>query len=141
MVIRLAHMPGEDPAPGGKPPRTGNKFGARRTSCQHGHMHASTAEARRCNDLTLLQRGGHIRGLEQQPRVYFTGPAGHQVRDDRGRPIRYTADFRYEERDRAGGWCPIVEDVKSTATMTEAAKLRLAFFRANYPELELRITR
>ncbi len=125
-------------------PGRGNKFGARRTACAHGHKHASAAEARRCGALTLLERAGQIRKLEQQPRFHFAVD-GRQVTDERGRAVRYTADFRYEERrnlrEVAGvsDWIDVVEDVKSTATMTEAATLRLAFFRFFHPDIDLRI--
>lgn len=132
-------------AAGGK---RGNKFGAKRTNCRQGHTHASGAEARRCDELTLLERGGHIRKLEQQPVFHFTLD-GRQMTDMRGRAVRYTADFRYEERFLCGAlphdpllgvynWREVVEDVKSTATMTEAAVLRLAMVRFFYPGIDLR---
>jgi len=134
-----------DAAPGGK---RGNKFGAKRTPCRQGHVHASGAEARRCDELTLLERGGHIRKLEQQPVFHFTID-GRAMTDLRGRQVRYTADFRYEERFLCGvmphepligvyNWREVVEDVKSTATMTEAAVLRLAMVRFFYPGIDLR---
>lgn len=126
----------------------GNKYGAKRTNCRQGHTHASAAEARRCDELTLLERGGHIRKLEQQPVFHFTMD-GRQMTDMRGGAVRYTADFRYEERYLQGvlphdpllgiyGWREVVEDVKSTATMTEAATLRLAMVRFFYPGIDLR---
>ena len=145
MVIRLPHMPGEGPVAAGSG-RRGNKFGAKRTTCGHGHTHDSKAEALRCDDLRLLERAGHIRKLEQHPVFHFTTADGRQVRSlmrgaRSGGPIRYTADFGYEERQKSGEWRKIVEDVKSLATMTEAAVLRLAFFQHFHPELELRLTR
>lgn len=138
----------ESAGAGGK---RGNKFGAKRTNCRQGHVHASGAEARRCDELTLLERGGHIRKLEQQPVFHFTMD-GRAMTDLRGRKVRYTADFRYEERHlpklvpyaEGGGfyeveiWREVVEDVKSTATMTEAAVLRLALVRFFYPGIDLR---
>jgi hypothetical protein len=60
MAVRLAYLPGEEP------PKRGNKFGAKRCHCQSGHMHDSIAEARRCNDLVMLERAGAIRNLRQQ---------------------------------------------------------------------------
>jgi len=127
MVIRLPHMPGEEPAP------RQNKFRARRTPCNQGHTHASAAEAGRCNDLTLLQRGGHIRNLEQQPKFTFTDSDGRQIKQLSGQPMRYTADFRYDEAGNDGEWHDVVEDFKSLATMTEAATLRLALFKHYHP--------
>ncbi len=134
---------------GGK--QRGNKYGAKRTNCRQGHTHASAAEARRCDELTLLERGGRIRKLEQQPVFHFTMD-GRQMNDMRGRAVRYTADFRYEERHlpklvpnvegcgfhEVEIWREVVEDVKSTATMTEAAVLRLALVRFFYPGIDLR---
>lgn len=125
----------ESDAAGG---RKANKYNARRTPCRQGHTHASKAEARRCDELTLLERGGHIRKLEQQP-VFRFAMLGRQMTDMRGRAVRYTADFRYEERcSDSEFWREVVEDVKSTATMTEAATLRLALVRFFYPRIDLR---
>lgn len=140
MGIKLSHLP---PAlahlSADSTSKRGNKFHARRTACAHGHTHASKAEAQRCDTLHVLQRAGEIRNLQQQPKFFFAVD-GRQVTDERGHRIRYTADFRYEERDRSGAWIDITEDVKSKATMTEAASLRLAFFRASHPDTQLRIT-
>lgn len=144
MVIRLsaeqlAKIRGVDDTAPSAPRHGRNKFNARRTPCGQGHTHASADEALRCNELAMLERAGAIRKLEQQPRFYFVFPDGRRVTDERGAALRYTADFRYEER-RDGGWCAVVEDRKSRATMTEAANLRMAFFRAFHPDIDLRIT-
>jgi hypothetical protein len=138
MPIRVSHIPGR-PDLGGEAPRRGNKFSARRTACSSGHMHDSAAEARRCAVLTLRERAGEVRNLVIQPKFFFALD-GSQVLDMRGRPIRFTADFRYDERPARGDdWLDVVEDVKSVATMTEAATLRMAFFRAFHPKITLRI--
>ncbi len=113
----------------------GNKFHARRTSCNHGHVHASGREAMRCNDLHLLERGGQIAGLQQQPKFFFV-INGQQVKFPNGRRAVYSADFSYIEDGRK-----VVEDVKSAPTMTEAATLRMALFRALWPDVELRVVR
>jgi hypothetical protein len=132
MAIRLAHMPGEEPVAG----KRGNKFGARRTPCGHGHTHASKAEAGWCDRLHLMQRGGLIRNLEQQPRFHFAGPDGRQVTDE-GRPVRYTADFRFDELRKDGGWHSVVADVKGRYR-DDSWRLRRAFFRHFNPDVELR---
>jgi hypothetical protein len=116
-----------------------NKFHARRTPCAQGHVHASAGEALRCNQLALMERAGEIRKLEQQPKFYFVFADGRRVTDERGAALRYTADFRYDEA-HAGVWRAVVEDFKSRATMTEAATLRLAFFRAFHPDIDLRLS-
>lgn len=137
MAIRLSHVPGR-PDLGGSPRRS-NKFNAKRTNCAHGHVHDSGAEAARCGTLHLLQRAGQIRKLEQQPRFYFT-INGQNLVDSRGHAIRITLDFRYEEMV-AGEWVDIVEDVKSDATMTQVATLRMALFRVCHPGIMLRIAK
>ncbi|MDX3884049.1 MULTISPECIES: DUF1064 domain-containing protein [Edaphosphingomonas] len=111
--------------------RPTNKFGAKKTHCAHGHMHASRREAARCNDLHLLQRAGRISDLEQQPRFRFTVD-GRPVRHPSGRQIYYTADFQYREDGRT-----IVEDAKG-AYRDKAWEVRRAFFIALFPQLELR---
>jgi hypothetical protein len=81
----------------------------------------------------MLQRGGHIRNLEQQPKFTFTDSDGRQIKQLNGQPMRYTADFRYDEAGNDGEWHDVVEDFKSLATMTEAATLRLALFKHYHP--------
>lgn len=130
-MIRLSHMPGEEPK------KRGNKFRAKRSRCHQGHSHASVAEARRCDTLNLLQRAGQIRALEQQPVFFFVTADGRRVMNDNGKPVKYTADFRYEERLKDGRWHSVTEDVKG-AYRDDAWRLRRAFFRSFYPEVDLR---
>jgi hypothetical protein len=80
-----------------------NKFRSKRTECRQGHTHDSAKEARRCNDLTLLERAGEISGLKIQ-RPYDIRVNGQKI-------TRYIADFSYWEEGKE-----IVEDVKSEAT-------------------------
>lgn len=110
-----------------------NKYFARKTSCQHGHMHASGREAKRCNELHLLEKAGAIWGLRIEPQFWFIMD-GKQVKHQNGRRVGYKPDFAYVE-----GLQDVVEDVKSKATMTEAAVLRMALFRSLFPEVELRV--
>ena len=136
MAIRLAHMPGQEPVKA----KRGNKFGAVRTACGGGHVHASKREAAHCDGFRLLERAGQIRNLEQQPRFVFTMPDGRQVTDE-GRPVRYTADFRFDElrKDATGasGWHSVVIDVKGRYR-DDTWRLRRAFFRFFHPDVELR---
>lgn len=112
----------------------GNKFHAKRTPCAHGHMHASTKEARRCNDLHMLQRAGEIVGLEVEP-VFTFAIDGKPVLHANGRKAVYKPDFTYIENG-----LKICEDVKGgAATMTEAATLRLALARAMWPTIDWRV--
>lgn len=111
-----------------------NKFGARKSPCQHGHTHASAKEARRCNDLHLLQRAGEIVGLEVEP-VFTFAVEGKPVTHLNGRRAIYTPDFSYIEKGQK-----VCEDVKGgSATNTEASTLRLAFARAMWPSIDWRI--
>lgn len=123
-----------------------NKFGAKKAECQHGHTHASRKEARRCNDLHLLERAGEIIALKQQPKFLFN-VNGRAVVGDGGRQVFYTADFSYLEPAKRGNEFSIeregknlihvVEDVKGPYR-NDAWKLRKAFFRACFPQFELR---
>lgn len=128
-------------AANGRQPRSGkgtgaNKFGAKVCNCHAGHSHHSRAEARRCNELHLLQRGGVIRELTQQPQFWFC-INGRQVKHENGRRLGYKADFRYLEQDGAGGWREVVEDVKGPYR-DDAWTLRKAMFRALFPDVDLR---
>jgi len=85
---------------------------------------ASKAEARRYGQLKLLERAGHITGLQLQ--VPFRLYAG----------IKYIADFVYcdcaTERMTA-------EDVKGFET--KEFKLKKRLFEAYYPDYELRVVK
>lgn len=109
----------------------GNKFKAIRSICHQGHEHASRAEARRCNDLALLQKAGLITDLQQQPQFWFVID-GKQLHHAGGRRIGYKADFSYQEDGRH-----VVEDVKGHYR-DSAWTLRKAIFIALFPEHELR---
>ena len=90
-----------------------HKFGAKRTTCGDGHPHPSKAEAKRCDQLALLERVHVISDLQQQPKF----PCiinGVKV-------CTYIADFSY--RDEAGR--QIIEDVKGLRTATYRLKKKL----------------
>lgn len=110
-----------------------NKYGARKTPCQHGHKHASAKEAKRCNDLHTLQRAGEIIGLEVEPTFYFVID-GREVKHENGRRAAYKPDFVYIEKG-----VKVAEDVKgSDATKTEASVLRITLARHLWPEIKWR---
>jgi ribosomal protein L35 len=125
-----------------------NKFSAKRAGCAHGHTHASRKEARRCNELNLLERAGEIMSLEQQPRFRFVID-GRAVVHSGGRQVYYTADFSYLDpiKSPAGmshvvqidgkHFVNVVEDVKGSYR-DDTWTLRKAFFRACFPQYELR---
>lgn len=114
--------------PFGKP---GNKYGAKKSACRAGHIHDSRAEARRCNELQLLERGGAIVGLEQQP-VFRFEVNGRPVMLDNGQQARLTADFAYIENGRK-----VVEDRKGV--IVRDFPLRWALARTMWPDIDWRV--
>ena len=111
--------------------RRRHKYNARKVE-RDGHTFDSGAEARRYNELRLLEQAGQIEGLQVHP-VYEIIP---RLRDPWTgktlRAIKYEADFAYCEDGRA-----IVEDVKGVQTRVFGIKWRLFLLR--YSEIELRI--
>lgn len=97
------------------------------------HTFDSKKEAERFDQLLLMQKAGQIRGLRLQAQFtlqesYIT-PEG-----DRVQAIRYVADFAYERKtsEDAYGcvyWLPVVEDVKSRATKTQAYEIKKRLLR------------
>lgn len=77
-----------------------NKFKAQRTG-----KYASKAEAKRAEDLKLLERAGEITDLEEQREFVLISKSDH------GRAIKYRCDYCYRRDGRF-----IVEDVKSVFT-------------------------
>lgn len=93
---------------GGKPKRT-NKFGAKRTKVD-GKTFDSGREAKRYGELRLLERSGAISNLKTQvPFTLMSG--GRPILDDKGRAIKYRADFTYIENGEL-----VVEDSKGART-------------------------
>lgn len=115
----------------GAAPRS--KYHARKAHCAAGHSHDSRKEARRCDDLHLLQRAGEISGLKQQPRYKFH-VEGRAVMLNNGQVAHLTADFEYVENGRT-----VVEDVKGV--IVRDFPLRAALFRTLWPDIELRVTK
>ena len=91
----------------------GNKYGAKRTySALADRTFDSKAEARRADDLVLLERAGEISELEFQPRWVLS----------RKPLVSYRADFRYKDNGRT-----VVEDVKGKDT--DASRVRRAWLK------------
>ena len=108
-----------------------NKYGAKKCDCAAGHVHDSKAEARRCNDLHMLQRAGAISGLQQQP-VFRFEVDGRPVILDNGQQARLKADFTYIENGRK-----VVEDRKGV--IVRDFPLRWALARTMWPEIDWRV--
>ena len=82
---------------------------------------ASEKEARRYDELALLQTAGKIKDLKLQVdftlQEGFTTTAGERIK-----PIKYKADFTYYRRETTSDgimWNYVVEDAKSRPTRTQ----------------------
>jgi hypothetical protein len=92
------------------------KFNNRPLRCRQGAMHQSTLEARRCDELHLMQKGGLIKDLRAHPQVRFSLDVGtHHICD-------YMADFCYFDNERNA---EVVEDTKGMITDVCRMKLKL----------------
>lgn len=109
---------------------------ARKTCCAAGHVHDSKAEAKRCDDLCILERAGQILALKIAPRFYFAVD-GRDVKMGNGQVARYTADFTYIEGNRQ-----VVEDVKPKNGLVERDfPLRFALAKASFPDIDFRVVK
>ena len=90
------------------------------------------AEAKRCDDLHILQRAGAISHLQCQPQYWFE-LNGQVVKHDNGRRVGYKPDWKYFE-----GNLSVVEECKGFKTADYA--LRKAIFKALYPHFTFRET-
>jgi hypothetical protein len=113
----------------------GNKYHAKKAPCFHGHVHDSKGEAHRCNELHDDQSAGLISDIVVHPRYFFV-IGGAKVMGANNQALRFTPDFAY--LDNATGRT-VVEDFKGFRTKDYG--LRVAFFRALYPELDFRESR
>lgn len=97
--------------------RNGHKYGAVRTEVD-GHSFASKAEARRYQELRLLEKAGKIESLELQPVFVLhapltTGTVRGALKATAGAlPVigKAKMDFRYFRLEPPTGW--VTEDVK-----------------------------
>lgn len=110
-----------------------NKYRAKKTNCNNGHCHDSKHEAKRCDELHLLQRVGHISGLSIQPKFKFA-ISGEWLKLGNGATAGYTPDFQYMEGNKL-----VVEDVKGM--IVRDFPLRAALFRHLFADMELRVTK
>ncbi len=96
------------------------KYGNTPTRCRGGNFHASKLEARRCDELHLLQLGNEISDLVAHPQpVYRLEVNGRLI-------TTYRGDFEY--RDRDGN--QVTEDTKGVRT--DVFRLKAALFAALY---------
>jgi hypothetical protein len=100
-----------------------HKYGAKKTEID-GIKFDSKAEAKRYQELKLLERGKVIQNLSLQPR--FTLQEGFVNVDTlkKERPIEYVADFQYDMNNET-----IVEDCKGFKTSDYKIKRKLFLYK------------
>ena len=113
-----------------------SKFNAKRVVID-GITFDSKKEAVRYGELLLLSKAGHLHNLKVHPPFELVAKFKHPIAGNQ-RAITYTGDFAYTEARPGSGWVHVVEDVKTTATKTQAYKLRRKLFLKRYPEIDHR---
>ena len=104
--------------------KTGSKFYNQKTKVK-GRVFDSRREARRYQELLILQQVGEIRDLECQvsfplsPSQKYKDPVSGRWKTERG--VRYVADFVYTTRSGER----VVEDVKGVRTKEYIIKRKL----------------
>ena len=93
-----------------------SKFNNKPTRCRQGLMHHSGMEARRCDELHLMQQGELIADLEAHPQPRF------DLKVNDAHICHYLADFAYRDLETGER---VVEDVKGHATEVYKLKERL----------------
>lgn len=87
----------------------------------------SRKEARRWNELLLLQRAGMISGLKRQVPFLLIPTQKTETADGKWRterPVKYVADFVYTEKDGR----EVVEDTKGVRTPDYIIKRKLMLY-------------
>ena len=97
-----------------------SKYFSKKTECNHKHIHDSKKEAWRCDELHLLEKGGVIKYLKQQP--VFTLLRKFRWRGKGIRGITYRADFSYYDTESK---MFTVEDTKGYKTELYQLKKKL----------------
>lgn len=90
------------------------KYRNQPTVCRQGKTHPSRLEARRCDELHLMQSAGAIKKLQAHPQPRFWLIVNSVLVGT------YVADFAYDERGEQ-----IVEDTKGVKTPLYKLKRRL----------------
>ena len=110
---------------------------AKKTVCAHGHEHDSKREAKRCDQLHILQEAGEIAGLRTQPFFAFVID-GERLKMANGHDGGVTLDFSYVDGGKL-----VAEDVKGRSKLSDSRDwpLRKALFKHIYKAWELREVR
>lgn len=99
------------------------KYRAKRTSCNNGHMHDSQKEATRCNELHMLEKNGNIKNLKVQVRLKLQ--SAFRAQGQIHKAIFYVADFTYFDNDEKKF---VIEDTKGFQTPVYKLKKKLLLF-------------
>lgn len=116
---------------------SGNKFNAQKMTAEDGEVFDSRKEYRRYKQLLTLLQAGEIRDLKRQV-PYLLVPESREPDSigPRGgikkgkvieRPVRYIADFVYEEM-YDGDWRQVVEDTKGMRLADYIIKRKLMLY-------------
>lgn len=97
----------------------GSKYGAVKKTCAQGHLHDSTFEAKRCDELHFYQRIGEISDLKTQVRFCIIPAAKYDMMPDESK-TDYIADFVYMEKG-----IRVIEDTKGFKTADYKIKRKL----------------
>jgi len=108
--------------------RKKHKYNAKKFEVD-GVVFDSHKEARRYQELKLLQRAGKISGLTLQPELVLQD--GFERDGKKYRAIKYVADFQYVQDGKV-----VVEDTKGYKTKEYLIKRKM--FLKNYPDIEFR---
>lgn len=73
----------------------------------------SKREAKRWQELQLMERAGEIRALRRQVVIRLQGQNG-PILTNSGKPMKLTVDFAYE--DSRAGWALVYEEAKGMRT-------------------------
>ncbi len=111
----------------------GRKYGNKKVTID-GYQFDSIAEARRYEQLKLMEQAGAISDLRLQPR-YELQKAFKDFEGKTQRAITYVLDFTYMETSSDDQL--IAEDVKGFSTQLFQVKRKLFLYR--YPHIRLRI--
>lgn len=109
--------------------RNGHKYGAKKAQVD-GYTFDSLSESVRYRELCLLQKAGHISGLEVHPKFVLQSAFSRDGK--RHRAIYYEADFKYLEKG-----VEVVEEVKGKATETYRVKMKIFLF--TYRQYDYRV--
>ena len=104
-----------------------NKYHAKKAVCFHGHLHDSTKEAARCDELHLLLKAGKIKDLRLQVDYELLSSKKYKPPTKNERKVVYKADFVYYDCELK---MVIIEDCKGKKTKDYVIKRK--YLKAQY---------